>query len=128
MNIKEMGIFNYDAVIKDSLAIPMIPELLIRNSETPLQQKIYVTYPNRNTLIYYYPHDFNERFVLLNVKGIKMFTEDKAGEIAITNDEEVNKLNLEIYRAKTIKIIFDKVPQKPKNEKELALVTGLKTE
>lgn len=128
MNIKEMGIFNYDGVIKDSLAIPMQPELFVRGTETKLEQKVYVTYPNKNMLVYYYPHDFKENFVLLNVKGIKLFTEFSDGTLAITKDEEVSKLSLESYRGKVIKLVFDKIPAKPKNEKELAAATGLKTE
>ncbi|MBK9282863.1 MAG: hypothetical protein IPM51_00935 [Sphingobacteriaceae bacterium] len=128
MNIKKLGIFNYDAIMKDSLAIPMIPELLLRGGNTPIEQKLYVTYPNKNTLVYYFPSDFKERFVLLNQKGIKMFTESKDGVIAITNDSEINKLNLESYRQKTIPIYFDPIPAKPKNAKELSAATGLKTE
>lgn len=128
MNIKEMGIFNYDGVIKDSLAVPMQPEMLVRESKARIEQKIYVTYPNRNTLIYYYPEDLKENFVLLNVKGIRLFTENKDGSFAVTKEEEVNLMVLESFRDKKVSFLFDKMPAKPKNEKELTGITGLKTD
>ncbi|HRH10626.1 MAG TPA: hypothetical protein PLU73_03890 [Bacteroidia bacterium] len=128
MNIKEMGIFNYDGVIKDSLAIPMQPEMLVRESKTMIDQKIYVTYPNRNTLVYYNPEDLKENFVLLNVKGIRMFTEFKDGSFAATKEEELNLMVLETYRKQKVSFLFDKLPAKPKNEKELLGITGLKAE
>lgn len=127
MNIKNMGIFNYDGVIKDSLAVPMVPQLALRPTDTPFESRIFVTYEGRNTLVYYYPDDFKERFVLLKVKGIKVFTEFKDGSLACTKEGEIDKLDLEALRNKTIKINFDKVPTKPKSEKELAAATGLKT-
>jgi hypothetical protein len=128
MNLKNLGIFNYDGVIKDSLAVPMQPELFVRNEATPFQAKLYVIYPNRNTLVYYTPEDFKEHFVLLNVKGIKMFTEFTDGSFGLTKDDEINQLSIAGLKGKTVKFIFDKVPGKPKNEKELANKTGLNTQ
>jgi len=127
MNIKEMGIFNYDGVIKDSLAVPMIPEFIVKTENIPLQQKVYVAYESKNTLVYYYPDDLKERFVLLKVKGTRIFTEFKDGSMACTAAGEMDKTDLETFRNKTINIALEKQPVKPKSEKELAAITGLKT-
>jgi hypothetical protein len=128
MNIKNMGVFNYDGVIKDSLAVPMQPELFMRNATAPFQGKLYVVYPNKNTLVYYNPDDLKERFVLLNVKGIKMFVEFTDGGFGLTKDAEIDELSIAGLKGKIVKFIFDKVPGKPKNEKELAGKTGLNTQ
>lgn len=127
MNIKKMGIFNYDGVIKDSLAVPMIPDFFVKVDNAPLYPKVFVSYEGRNSLVYYFPADFKERFVLLKVKGIRIFTEFKDGTIACTAEGELNKLDLESYRNKKISIGLEKQPMKPKSEKELAALTGLKT-
>jgi hypothetical protein len=128
MNLDKLGIFNYDGVIKDSLAVPMVPQFAIKTTNDSIEEKIFVAYEGRNTLVYYYKWDFAEKFVLLKVKGIKMFTEYKDGSIAVLKNGELDKVDLETYRGKTIQISLDKLPAKPKSEKELAAATGLKTE
>jgi hypothetical protein len=128
MNIGKLGTFNYDGVIKDSLAVPMIPQFTIRTSADTIQTKLFVAYEGKNTLVYYFPWDFKEHFVLLNVRGIKMFTEFSDGSIAVLKNGELDKVNLETYRNKSIQISLDKQPAKPKSEKELSAITGLKTE
>lgn len=125
MNIKQMGIFNYDGVIKDSLAVPMVPEIYVRNESTIYNQKIYVTYPNRNTLVYYYPDDLKTNFVLLDVKGIRIFTEFSDGNVGVTRDEEIEKMVISGLRGKTVKFILDKTPARASSKKDLTAKTGI---
>jgi hypothetical protein len=128
MNLKKLGIFNYDGVMKDSLAVPMIPQFSIKSTNDTIEEKVFVTYEGKNTLVYYYKWDFAEHFVLLKVKGIKIFTEYKDGSVAVLKNGELDKINLESYRGKIIPISLEKQPAKPKSEKELSAITGLKTE
>lgn len=127
MNIKNLGIFNYDAVIKDSLAVPMQPEFVVNPGTIKLEQKLYVMYENINSLIYYSPDDFKERFVLLKTKGIRMFTEFKDGSVACLKPGSLNEVDVEEYRNKTIQFVLEKQALKPKNENELSKITGLNT-
>ncbi len=125
INIGKLGLFNYDGVIKEELAVPMTPEFFVKQDGSPIQQKVYVVYQGRNSMVYYYPSDFAENFVLLKLKGTRIFTEFTDGSIAILKAGELDKLDLESYRKKGIKITLEKQPLKPKTEKELSEATGL---
>lgn len=125
MNINKLGLFNYDGVIKEELAVPMVPEFFVKQDGSKIQQKIYVVYQSRNSVVYYNPDDFAEHFVLLKAKGTRIFTEFADGSVACTSSGELDKLELELYRNKTCKIMLEKQPLKPKSEKELIAATGL---
>ncbi|MFL5752351.1 MAG: hypothetical protein ACJ76F_03015 [Bacteroidia bacterium] len=125
MNIKSLGIYNYDRVIKEENAIPMIPEFVLSTGEK-LNQVVYVAYESTNSLIYYSPDDFAERFVLLNLKGIRMFTMFKDGSVACINQDVIDKMNLENLRGKKFTFTLEKQPKKPVSKEELAKATKLK--
>ena len=127
MNVSKLGLFNYDGVIKDELAIPMIPEFFVKQDGSKLNQQVYIVYQTRNTMVYYSPEDFAERFVLLNAKGIRIFSMFTDGSVAVLNAGEIDKLTLGNFRNKNIKFTLDKQPVKPKTEKELSETTGLST-
>jgi hypothetical protein len=124
MNIKTLGIFNYDGVIKDKDAIPMIPEFAVNTGE-PIGDVLYVAYANRNTLVTYYLDDFAERFVLLNTKGIKMFTKLKDGSYAILTEGSLDKKNIQLMQGTKQKFTLEKQAKKPKSKEELASVTKI---
>lgn len=124
MNIKNLGIFNYDGVINDKDAVPMIPEFVV-NTGDAIGETVYVAYAKRNTLITYYPSDFAERFVLLNTKGIKIFTKLKDGSYAVLKEGALDKANIKLMQGTKQKFVLEKQPIKPKTKEELAKVTKI---
>jgi hypothetical protein len=125
MNIKELGVYNYDRVIKEENAVPMIPEFVLNTGEKLSNSMIYVAYENINSLICYGPDDFAERFVLLKVKGIRMFTTFKDGSVACIKQEVIDGINLENLRGKKFTFTLEKQPKKPVSKDELAKATRL---
>lgn len=124
MNIKKLGVFNYDGVLNDKDAIPMIPEFVV-NTGDAIGEVVYVAYSKRNTLITYYPSDFAERFVLLNMKGIKIFTKLKDGSYATLKEGGLDKSNIKLMQGTKQKFVLEKQPIKPKTKEELAKVTKI---
>ena len=125
MNIKEMGIYNYDRVIKEENAVPMIPEFVLNTGQKLTNSPIYVAYENINSLICYSQDDFAERFVLLNVKGIRMFTMFTDGSVACINQDTMDKMNIENLRGKKFTFTLEKQPKKPVSKEALAKATKL---
>lgn len=128
VDIKELGLFNYDGVIKDSLAVPVQPEFNVKINFGAYDHMICVAYESRNTLVSYTPDQLKDKFVFLKLKGIKVFISEKGEPVAVLKNNELDKVNFEDYRNKPISITLEPLPVKPKNEKELAAATGLKTE
>jgi hypothetical protein len=124
MNISSLGIYNYDKVIDDNLAIPMIPEFTV-NTGDAIGESVFVAYENRNTLINYTQSDFAERFVLLNTKGIKIFSKLKDGSYATLKEGSLDKMNIKLMQNTKQSFILEKQPLKPKNKAELAKVTKI---
>ncbi|MCD6069381.1 MAG: hypothetical protein K0S33_4207 [Bacteroidetes bacterium] len=124
MNLKTLGIFNYDGVIKDKDAIPMIPEFAVNTGEA-IGETVYVAYAGRNTLVTYYASDFETNFVLLNTKGIKIFTKLKDGSYAILPEGFLDKANIKLMQGTKQKFVLEKQPKKPKTKAELAAVTKI---
>jgi hypothetical protein len=124
MNVKNLGVFNYDGVIKDKDAIPMIPEFAV-NTGDPIGEVLYVAYTGRNTLVTYYPDDFAERFVLLNTKGIRIFTRLKDGSYATLPEGFLDKANIKLMQGTKQKFVLEKQPKKPKTKADLANVTKI---
>lgn len=124
MNIKNLGIFNYDGVLNDKDAIPIIPEFVV-NTGDAIGELVYVAYAKRNTLITYYASDFAERFVLLNTKGIKIFTKLKDGSYATLKEGSLDKSNIKLMQGTKQKFILEKQPIRPKTKEELAKVAKI---
>lgn len=124
MNIKELGIFNYDAVLHDENAVPMIPEFVVNTGEA-IGPVVYVAYEGRNTLIRYTQDDFKERFVLLNTKGIKIFTKLKDGSYATLPANYFAAKNIKLMQGTNQKFILEKQPKKPKTKADLASITKI---
>lgn len=124
MNLKKLGIFNYDGVIKDKDAVPMIPEFVV-NTGDAIGEVVYVAYAKRNTLVAYSQSDFAERFVLLNTKGIKIFTKLKDGSYATLKEGALEKSNIKLMLNTKQKFVLEKQPIKPKTKEELAKVTKI---
>lgn len=124
MNVQSMGTYNYDGVINDKDAIPMIPEFVINTGE-PIGENVYVAYENRNTLVNYNQSDFAERFVLLNTKGIKMFTILKDGSYAVLKPGSLNNVDIKAMKGTKQKFVLEKKPKIPKTKDEIASSTGI---
>ncbi|MBC7864634.1 MAG: hypothetical protein IAF38_16800 [Bacteroidia bacterium] len=125
MNVKTMGIHNYDFVIKDEKAIPIIAKFKLKTGED-ITEVVRVAYTKKNTLIQYSPDDMAERFVLLPEKGIRIFVYYEDGSVAIMNQEELDKLNLSNLRGKEHTFLLEKLPAKPKDRAALAEATRIK--
>jgi hypothetical protein len=125
MNVKGMGIYNYDAVLHDSKAVPMVPTFVV-NTGDAITYPVYVAYEKKNTLIQYWEDDFKERFVLLPEKGIKIFAVLKDGAVAIMKQAEVDALNIPNLKGKTFKFTLEKQPVKPKDKPAMAEMTRIK--
>ncbi|MDP2387173.1 MAG: hypothetical protein Q8M29_12425 [Bacteroidota bacterium] len=124
MNINQLGIFNYDGVLDNKDAVQMIPEFVVNTGE-PISDRIFVAYAKKNTVVYYYPGDFPEKFVLLNTKGIKMFTKLKDGSYATLKEGSLDKSNIKLMKGTKQKFILEKQPIKPKTKEELASVAKI---
>ncbi len=124
MDVKTLGFYNYDGVINDIDAIPMVPEFVVNTGEA-MGETIYVAYPSKNSVVSYYADDFAERFVLLNTKGIKIFTKLKDGSFATLKEGFLDKANIKLMKGTKQKFVLDKQPIKPKTKDELASVTKI---
>ncbi len=124
MNLKTLGFFNYDGVIKDIDAVPMIPEFVV-NTGDAIDGIVFVAYPSKNSVVTYYKDDFAERFVLLNTKGIKIFTKLKDGSFATLKEGTLDKANIKLMKGTKQKFVLEKQPIKPKTKEELASVTKI---
>ncbi|HEY1038748.1 MAG TPA: hypothetical protein VGF30_05045 [Bacteroidia bacterium] len=124
MNLKQLGIFNYDGVIDNKDAVQMIPEFVVNTGE-PIGDRIFVAYAKKNTVVYYYPDNFAEKFVLLNTKGIKIFTKLKDGSYATLKEGSLDKANIKLMKGTKQKFVLEKQPIKPKTKEELASVTKI---
>ncbi len=125
MNINKLGMYNYDAVIKDEKAVNFTPRFVVNTGEA-MNYPVYVAYGKMNSLIYYNEDDFAERFVLLPQKGIRIFTVMKDGSVAIANQDFMEKLNIGNLKGKQFTITLEKQPVIPKNKTALAEATRLK--
>lgn len=125
ININAIGIYNYDAVIKEENAIAFIPDFTV-NSGNEIGE-ICVAYEKKNTLVRYYPDDFAERFVLLNEKGIKIFTKLSDGSFAVLKEGTLDAIDLKTIKGTTFKMVLEKQPLKPKTIAELAKITKMNT-
>lgn len=123
MNIKTLGFYNYDAVIKDEAAIPVLAKFKLNTGED-VTEKVYVAYQKKNMLIYYTPEDMKERFVLLPEKGIRIFTLFADGTTAVMKEGELDKMNLANLKGKEFTFTLIKQAEKPKDK--LALAESLK--
>lgn len=83
MSITSYGLFNYDYIIKDKNAIPLIVDFELNN--TKYISTVFVIYENMNSLIYYSQSDFKENFRLLSDKSFSIF--------AISNNNKIAKWN-----------------------------------
>jgi hypothetical protein len=124
MDIKALGIYNYDAVIKDEQAVPILAKFVLRSGEE-IKQKVYVGYTSKNTLIYYYPDDLKERFVLLPEKGIRIFVTYDDGSVAVMKESDIDALNIPNLKGKEFTFTLDKLPAKPKDKPALAEATKI---
>lgn len=118
MNIKKMGLYNYDRLYHDEKAIPIFASFKLSSGE--VVKEAFVAYKDINSLIHYYEDDFKERFVLLPVKGISIFCILKDSSIAIMDQKMLDELDIPSLKGKEYEFILVKQPAKPKSSNELA--------
>jgi hypothetical protein len=124
LNIKKTGLYNYDAIIKDENAVQIIAKFKLSTRED-VNDKIYVAYPKKNMLVYYTPEDMNERFYLLPVKGLKIFSVLKDGSVAIIKEEEITQTAIKNLKGKEHTFILEKQTEKPKDRNTLAKAVNI---
>jgi len=118
MNIKTMGLYNYDYLYHDEKAVPIMASFKLTTGETI--SEAYVAYRSINSLIHYFAEDYKEKFVLLPVKGISIFCIFKDGSCAIMDQKKLDALDISALKNKEYEFILEKQPAKPKNKNELA--------
>jgi hypothetical protein len=119
INISKMGMYNYDAIIKESGVIPIIgAALIVQNKDLDIE-RLFVIYDSLNTTYYYSKDDLKNRFVIRpNVKA-HIFAMLKSGFIATFSMARFNAVNWENLRNKNFSFQLDLNPVKPTKKKHL---------
>ena len=125
MNISKTGLYNYDAILNDAAAVPIIATFKTTTGED-ISEKIYVAYTNKNTLIYYFPEDMSTKFALLPEKGIRIFCLYPDGSVAVLKESELNKINLTTLSGQKHTFVLERQPIKPKDKIALEKAVNIK--
>jgi hypothetical protein len=119
INISEMGLYNYDAIIDELGVIPVIGSTVILNQADLNIESLFVIYDSLNTSYYYSPEDLKKRFVIRpNVKA-HIFGILKNGFIATFSMARFNAVNWGDFRNKNFSFMLDLDPVKPIKKKDL---------
>jgi hypothetical protein len=81
MNIDNYGLYNYDIILEEDGAVPLIASFSFNNQIIKDNVFFYVVYKDLNTLIYYSPYDLANNFRILPDKEFKIFTVSKDGNL-----------------------------------------------
>ena len=82
INIYEMGLYNYDAIINELGVIPIVGAAEIIDRADLNIESLYVIYDSLNTTYYYSPDDLKKRFVIRPDVKANIFAVLKNGFIA----------------------------------------------
>lgn len=118
-NVRQPGIYNYDRVIDDPNAVKILADFKFPDG-SKVDDKVYVSYKNINSIIEYYPEDFLERFVLLNKYEIEIFATKKDGRVGVLKPDFFETINIQNFKDKNLTFDLQYLPQKPKNKFETA--------
>ena len=125
MNVEKMGLYNYDRILCDTESVHFAANFKLKGSEEKIASTVFVAYKDINSVIYYYPADWPERFALLPRKDLKIFTMLKDGRIAIFPPKEIEKLDMQSIKNKQYTFELEVVEGAPQNKLQLAQKTGI---
>ncbi len=125
MDIDEMGLYNYDRILKEEDRIPILANFKLRGIEGKVN-KIFVAYTGINSVLYFFESDWKTSFALLPRSDYKIFAVAADGRVAILTDEDKAKINLESLRDKEYTFELELQDYAPESKRELADATGLK--
>lgn len=125
MNIDKMGLYNYDRILNEAGSIPIAADFKIKGSGEKVTTTVFVTYADINSVIYYPPADWKEKFALLPRKDLKIFTMLKDGSVAIFTPADLAKLDLNNLKGKNYTFELEIVNGAPQNKQQLAQKTGI---
>lgn len=125
MDIDKMGLHNYDILLDQAEAVPVLANFEISNAADSSFSKIYVVYEESNSVVYYYLNKKSqaENFRLLN-EPYKIFCIFRDGSVAKLPDPgriNGNELLAVKGKAHTFKLVHE--PRIPKTKKQLILAT-----
>lgn len=125
MDIDQMGLYNYDRILKENDRIPIIANFKLKNIEGEIN-KIYVVYEGINSVLYYYKNDWKETFALLPRSDYKIFAIGSDGRVALFTETDKKKIDLKQLKNKSYTFELELQQNAPQTRAELASITGLK--
>lgn len=125
MDIARMGLFNYDRILNEEGSIPFAADFKIKGEKTSIASRVYITYSGLNTVVYYTPEEWAEKFSLLPRKDVKIFSMLQDGRVAVMLPGDLEKLNLETLRGgkHTFELVIGDI--KPETKEQLASIAGI---
>jgi hypothetical protein len=125
MDIAAMGLYNYDRTLSDSNSIPFVADFKLKGKKESLTSKVYVTYSGINTVVYFTPEEWSEKFSLLARKDIKMFCMLPDGRVAVLQPADLEKLDIRKLKGKKHTFELEVGNIKPETKDQLASVAGI---
>jgi hypothetical protein len=119
INIYEMGLYNYDAIINELGVIPIVGAAEIIDQADLNIESLYVIYDSLNTTYYYSPDDLKKRFVIRPDVKANIFAVLKNGFIASFSLARFNSVNWRSLRNKKYSFKLDLEPKKPTKKEDL---------
>jgi hypothetical protein len=124
-NIDKMGLYNYDRILNEEGSVPFAADFKIKGTGEKITTTVFVTYTAINSVIYYPPGDWEEKFALLPGKDVKIFTMLKDGTVAVFPQNEIEKLNLQNLKDGQYTFELEIVKGVPQTKQQLAQKTGI---
>jgi len=124
MDIDQMGLYNYDRILKEDDRIPILANFKLKNIEGVIN-KIYVVYEGINSVLYYYKNDWKETFALLPRSDYKIFAIGSDGRVALLTETDKKKIDLKQLKNKSYTFELELQQNVPHTRTELATITGL---
>ena len=119
VNISEMGIYNYDALINEEGVIPIEASVEIKGMADLDFQMMYVVYDSLNTTYSYSEYNLKNQFVIKPNFSANIFVILRNGFIATFPLSKFLSIDWEEYRNKKYKFQMEYNPVKPTKKADL---------
>ncbi|MDX1629892.1 MAG: hypothetical protein R3345_14390, partial [Fulvivirga sp.] len=80
LEIYDFGLYNYDRIIDGEEFVPVKAEFIAKNG-SPVSSKIFVAYEELNSVIYFYPSQWENQFTLIKGRPYELFAISDQGNI-----------------------------------------------
>lgn len=125
MNIDKMGLRNYDALLKDERAVPVLAEFEVTNAPDSTIQKIYVVYEKTNSVVYYHArkNEVVKNFRLLDeeYKIFCIFGDGSVAKLPDTERKNGEALQALADKRHTFRLLHE--PRVPETKEQLRQLT-----